>query len=144
MARRAASIWRAVTRSGSSAFRPYSPKASVVPPLAWPLMRPLKALRYLVRFGLCMILPEPASTPGLGFFEALVLDHRVVDHDLALEHPDLHAAGAEGGERRRRAVVDIGAQRVQRHATLAVPLHTRDLGAAQAARAIDPDAERAQ
>src|SRR5262249_8995407 len=30
-ARRAASIWRAVTRSGSIAFRPYWPKATVVP-----------------------------------------------------------------------------------------------------------------
>ena len=30
-ARRAASIWRAVTRSGSSALSPYSPKASDAP-----------------------------------------------------------------------------------------------------------------
>ena len=42
--------------------------------------------------------------------------------------------------RRRQAVVDVGAQRVQRHAALAVPLHARDLGAAEAAGAVDPDA----
>src|SRR6185437_12468215 len=53
-ARRAASIWRAVTRSGSSAFKPYWPKASVVPLVATPLMRPLKALRNFVRFGCSM------------------------------------------------------------------------------------------
>jgi hypothetical protein len=53
-ARRAASIWRAETRSGSSAFRPYWPKASVVPDVAVPWMRPLKALRYLVRYGCSM------------------------------------------------------------------------------------------
>ena len=53
-ARRAASIWRAVTRSGSSAFRPYWPKASVAPEVATPWMRPLKALRNLVRFGCSM------------------------------------------------------------------------------------------
>ena len=35
-ARRAASIWRAVTRSGSSAFRPYSPKARLCPLVATP------------------------------------------------------------------------------------------------------------
>jgi len=43
--RRAASIWRAVTRSGSNAFRPYMPKFNDVPPLASPWMRPLWALR---------------------------------------------------------------------------------------------------
>ena len=36
IARRAASIWRAVIRSGSSALRPYEPKFSAVPPLASP------------------------------------------------------------------------------------------------------------
>src|SRR5579863_954832 len=49
--RRAASIWRAVMRPGSTAFRPKAPKLSVVPPLASPWMRPLWALRYLLRFG---------------------------------------------------------------------------------------------
>src|SRR5262249_37084268 len=36
--------------------------------------------------------------------------------------------------------IDVSAQRMQRHATLAIPFHTRDLGAAQAARAVDADA----
>src|SRR4249919_293733 len=51
IARRAASIWRAVIRSGSIALRPNAPKLSSVPPLALPWMRPLKALRNLVRLG---------------------------------------------------------------------------------------------
>src|SRR5579862_143202 len=51
MVRRAASIWRAVMRPGSTAFRPKAPKLSVVPPFATPWMRPLWALRYLLRFG---------------------------------------------------------------------------------------------
>src|SRR5206468_569399 len=39
IARRAASIWRAVIRSGSMALRPKAPKLSSVPPLALPWMR---------------------------------------------------------------------------------------------------------
>src|SRR3954465_4387192 len=52
---------------------------------------------------------------GLGFSEAFILRHGVVLHDLALEDPDLDAAGAVGGERSGNAVIDVGAERVQRH-----------------------------
>src|SRR5207237_7118827 len=75
----------------------------------------------------------------LGFGEALILGHRVVRQDLALEHPHLDAAGAVGGLRRGLAVIDIGAQGVQRHPALAIPLHARDLGATEPAGAVDPD-----
>src|SRR6202011_6342355 len=67
----------------------------------------------------------------------LVLRHRIMLEDFALEDPDLDAAGAEGGERRRHPVINVGAQRVQRHASLAIPFHARDFGAAETARAID-------
>src|ERR1700704_3254682 len=70
----------------------------------------------------------------------LVLGHRSVLEDFALEDPDLDATGAERGERGRDAVIDIGAQRVQRHAALAIPFHPRDFGAAQTARAVDTNA----
>ncbi len=53
-ARRAASICRAVTRSGSSAFRPNWPKARSTALEATPLMRPLCALRNFVRIGCSM------------------------------------------------------------------------------------------
>ena len=62
---------------------------------------------------------------------------------LAAEDPDLDADDAVGGLGLGEAVVDVGAQRVQRHAALAVPLAARDLGAAEAARRLDADALRA-
>ena len=46
--RRTGRLW---IRSGSIAFRPNEPKLSSVPPLALPWIRPLKALRNLVRLG---------------------------------------------------------------------------------------------
>ena len=64
IARRAASIWRAVTRSGSTAFRPNWPKFSSKPPLAAPWMRPLNCLRNLVRLG-CNIYFTPAGDQAL-------------------------------------------------------------------------------
>src|SRR5581483_2902783 len=79
-------------------------------------------------------------TPRFGFRKLLVLRHRIVLEDLALEDPHFDAAGAVGGESRGDAVVDIGAQRVERHAAFAIPLHARDFGAAETAGAVDADA----
>src|SRR4051794_9193257 len=59
-ARRAASIWRAVTRSGSIAFRPNWPKDNVAPELATPWIRPLCAFRNFVFFG-CMMALSPQT-----------------------------------------------------------------------------------
>src|SRR3989441_3585862 len=129
-ATRAASIWRFVTQPGSSALRPYSPKARVEPRWALPRMRPRWAFRYLTRLGISMDGP-------------LGLRGRLGEH-LALEDPDLHAdrpvrrVGGGGPE------VDVGAQRVQRHPTVAIPLAPRDLGAAQAPGARDADTVGAQ
>src|SRR3954467_10769986 len=81
-----------------------------------------------------------ARTPRVAFGHLLVLRHRIVFEDLALEDPDLHAAGAVGGERSRDAEVDIGAQGMQRYAAFAIPFRARDLGAAETARAVDADA----
>src|SRR5271169_2649503 len=151
MARRAASIWRAVRRSGSIALRPNWPKLSVAPLVATPLIRPLCALRNLVRIGCSMELRLSclrqlwlsgitARTARLALGHTLVLRHRIVLEDLALEDPHLDAAGAVGRERGGVAVIDVGAQRVQRHPALAVPLHAGDFGAAEPARAVDADA----
>src|SRR5215471_15620447 len=116
-ARRAASIWRAVTRSGSIALSPYWPKASVAPEVAKPWMRPLCALRNFVRIGCNMAIrlsqvPEAralgrvaARAPGIALGEFLILRHRVVLHDLALEDPHLYPARAVGGEGGRHAVI---------------------------------------
>src|SRR5262249_32706668 len=155
-ARRAASIWRAVTRSGSNALSPNWPNARSMPEVATPLMRPLCALRNLVRIGCSMAVAFLSSLlardsrrvatgpPDVAFRHLLVLPHRVGLHDLPLEDPDLDAAGAVGGESRGHAVVDVRAQRMQRHAALAIPFHARDLGAAEAPRAVDADAAGAE
>src|SRR5690349_12662710 len=179
MARRAASIWRAVTRSGSIAFSPCEPKFSAVPPLAAPWMRPLWALRNFVRFGCNMVQSSnlgsgllgcralaaaitttvatiatitalavvTTRTPAAAFLqlvEALLGAERVVLHDLALEDPHLDADDTVGRACNAVTEVDVGAQGMQRHAALAVPLGAGDFGAAQTAGDVDPDADRAE
>src|SRR5262249_1720709 len=54
MARRAASSWRAVRRPRVVAFRPYSPKDTLAPRVATPVLRPFCCLRYFVRAGWSM------------------------------------------------------------------------------------------
>src|SRR4029077_17594315 len=141
-------------RSGAIAFRPNCPNDNVAPEVATPWIRPLCAFRNFVFFGCIMALsPQTFSMPlsgvaarprTLAFGHLLVLGHRIVLEDFALEDPDLDAAGAERRERGRHAVIDVGAQRMQGHAAFAVPFHARDLGAAQTARAVDADALGAQ
>src|SRR5204862_785695 len=58
---------------------------------------------------------------------------------LAAEDPDLDADDAVGGARLGEAVVHVRAERVQRHAALAVPLPARDLRAAEPSRGLDAD-----
>src|SRR3954447_4869990 len=156
MARRAASIWRAVTRSGSIALRPKAPKLSSVPPLAAPLMRPLNCLRNFVRFGCSMSMIQPFSYflrderlarltpwPAAAFLllgQPLVLGHSGVLEDLALEDPHLDADRAIGGHGGGRAVIDVGTQRVQRHPAFAIPLDPGDLRPAEPPGAGDADA----
>src|SRR6202007_1377538 len=82
-----------------------------------------------------------AARPRIvAFSHSLVLRHRIVLEDFTLEDPDLDTAGTERRERGRNAVIDVGAQRVQRHPPLAIPFHAGDFRAAQAARAVDTDA----
>src|SRR5712664_3408244 len=51
MARRAASSWRAVSRPRVVAFSPCSPKETLLPRVAMPVLRPFCCLRYLVLAG---------------------------------------------------------------------------------------------
>src|SRR5690348_14567984 len=114
-------------------------------------MRPLKALRNLVRLGCSMtyfpsrlpvaaLFARRADAGGLGLHHQPVLGERVVSENLALEDPYLDAADAVGGVRFGFGIIDVAAQRVQRNAPLAVPFGARDLGAAETARAGDPNA----
>src|SRR3954468_17363144 len=138
-------------RSGAIAFRPNWPNDNVAPEVAVPWMRPLCAFRNFVFFGCIMayaLKPSlffasrgiAARTGTVAFGHLLVLGHRIVLEDLTLEDPDLDAAGTERGERGRNAIVDVGAQRMQRHTAFAIPFHTGDFGAAQTPRAVDTDA----
>src|SRR5512140_821881 len=129
MARRAASIWRAVRRPRPIAFRPNSPKETLAPRVATPLLRPFCSLRYFLLAGCSISHPW---FPG-GFLLALDgLGRRrggllALAEDLALEDEDLHADRAVGRAGLREAELDVGAQRVQRHPALAVPLGAGDL-----------------
>src|SRR4029078_5644696 len=58
-------------------------------------------------------------------------------HDLALVDPALDADAAERRAGLVEAVVDVGPQRVQRHAPVRVLLGARHLGAAEAAGDLD-------
>src|SRR5262249_26230976 len=142
---------------GSSAFRPNWPKFKVKPAFACPWMRPLWALRNLVRLGESMTFSQfsggattfpmlaavatLAAAPGwLAFRKLLVLRHRVVFEDLTLEDPHLDATRTIGRMRGRHAEIDIGAQGMQRHPALPILFLARDFGATEAARATDADA----
>src|SRR4051812_16919323 len=97
-----------------------------------PVVRPLNILRNLTRFGLSMV-QRSSDSRGIGGATALI-------DLLTLEDPDLHTDGAEGGLRRRRCVIDIRAQRMKGHTTFVIAFDARDLGAAEAAAALDLDA----
>src|SRR5438093_1397501 len=114
-------------------------------------MRPLCALRNLVRLGCSMIgylsgggrlALAARALAFLAFGAALVLRHRIVFEDLALENPHLDAVGAIGGHGGRGAIVDICAQRVERHPAFAVPFGAGNLSTAEPAGAGDLDAFR--
>src|SRR6516165_1472020 len=105
-------------------------------------MRPLWALRNLVLLGDIMAQKSLALRGLLG--RALILRERVLNQDFALENPDLHTARAVGGLGSANTVIQVGAQRVQRHAAFTVPLDAGNLGAAQTAGAGDLDPLRAK
>src|SRR3989442_272792 len=70
---------------------------------------------------------------------ALGLAAVTLGHDLALVDPDLDADPAERRLRLDEAVVDVRADRVQRHAALGVGLRAAHLGAAEPSAARDLD-----
>src|SRR5690349_8361306 len=162
MAIRAASICRLVTYACSSAWIPYSPKFTWVPPVALPVRCGRCCFLCLTLRGMSMssALLARAGASGLGGpAPPLRLTRRTLrpllgcgpqcgrlcltpgpaGRRLALVDPDLHADPAEGGAGLVEAVVDVRAQRVQRHPALAVELRPRHLRAAETPRALDPD-----
>src|SRR3954447_3344838 len=81
--------------------------------------------------------PLTALLTGGEGLEGLPLGPRATD--VTLVDPDLHTDAAEGRTGLVDAVVDVRAEGVQRHATLAVELRPAHLRAAQATRALHPD-----
>src|SRR4029079_5968738 len=101
MARRAASIWRAVRRPRPTAFSPYSPKLTLLPTVATPLLRPFCSLRYFLLAGCSILRSWRRRTPrrtlrrirrGGGRLHRL----GVVRQPFALEYPHLDADHAIG------------------------------------------------
>src|SRR6056297_759503 len=127
MARRAASICRAVSRPRVVALRPNSPNDTSAPRCARPRLRPLNCFLYLVRFG-CSI-PVLLARRDFGRCR-----RRLVEH-FALENPDLDADHAVSGPGFGEAIIDLRPESVQGHAALAVPLRTRDF------RTVEPPAD---
>src|SRR5512138_3053883 len=140
MARRAASIWRAVSLPRPTAFRPKSPKLTLAPRVAKPVLRPFCSLRNFLLAGCSMFHSR--------FLAALFLfsGHRLFAavQRVALVNPNLDTDDAVGGLRLGKAVVDLGAQGVQRHTAFAIPLGTSDFSPVQTARTHDLDALRAE
>src|SRR5437660_11773563 len=105
IARRAASICRDVSRPRPTALRPYSPKLTLLPTVATPLLRPFCSLRYL-RLAGCSILRSccwlaARTTRRRGGFRCRRGGGRlsVVRQHFALEHPHFDADDAVGGAR---------------------------------------------
>src|SRR5262249_49515982 len=136
MATRPASICFPVIQAASVAFSAYSPKAMLVPRLAAPARRPRCCLRYLTFLG---ILYSAIFDCGLSFHHCLA---RI--HDVTAVDPNFDADDAEGRVGLGEAIVDVGAQRVQRQTPVQGPFGAGDLGAVQTARDSDLDAERAE
>src|SRR5262244_1308841 len=93
-----------------------------------------------------------AAALGLAILDALRHQHGVLrlrrralgGQHLALEDPYLHADGPVRRVRLGEAVVDVGADGVQRHSPVAIPFAARDLRAPQPPGAGDPDAVGAE
>src|SRR6185312_13462972 len=82
----------------------------------------------------------PLALPLAAFGGAALVGGGIVLEHFTLEDPHLDTDDAIGRPGFGGAVVDVGAQRMQRHAPFAVPLHAGNIGTAQAATHIDPDA----
>src|SRR5690606_24149481 len=136
MARRAASIWRAVRRPRLVDCKPMVPKDTLLPRCARPRLRPLNCLRNLVRLG-CNISRYPLATAAALFRRAFaslffLLNLVHTTQDFTAEDPNFDADGAVRGFRTNRGIINICTQGVQRHAAFTVPLGTRDLGTTKA------------
>src|SRR5580765_4359788 len=82
----------------------------------------------------CPISSRPRLRPTRRAFSVLFLAAALWHQALALVEPHLDPDLSVGRVRFREAVVDVGAQRLQRQLPVQVPLRPRDFGAVQTAR----------
>src|SRR5580704_15771605 len=164
MATRLASICRSVIQPGSSTFSPKSPKASVDPRHALPVMRPRCCLRYFTFFGINIkvsvetlfvtsrYIPCRARCAGRDVASNVSTNltsesasHRRLRlaflgrQDFPFVDPAFHSDHSIGGARLGEAVVDVGAQGMQRQPALQVPFRARDFVAVQPSAYADLD-----
>src|SRR6202521_1385726 len=142
MARRAASICRAVSRPRPTAFSPYSPKLTLAPRVATPVLRPFCSLRYFLLAGCSMF--DSRSSSFLFRFGRHRHRSLALAQDHALEHQDAHADHTVSGLRFGKTNVNIGTQCMQWHAPFAVPLGAGDLNTVQPPCAGDLNTLRTQ
>src|SRR5512141_647917 len=109
MARRAASIWRAVRRPRPMALRPYSPKLTLAPRVATPVLRPFCSLRYFLRVGCSMVDYSFPSLAAPSALDAAGLRTRVAG---ALASPSGLAAASGLGSSAGLAAAFVGAARL--------------------------------
>src|SRR5580700_8354183 len=102
MAIRAASIWRAVSQPGSSAWIPKSPNVTEVPPLAAPVRRPRCVLRCLTFLGINMSVRVPPEMRRLMLLMAVLPLHLLVLGQLPLQVVGLGRRGEQVGHRSLR------------------------------------------
>src|SRR5262245_20931240 len=152
------------------ALSPYSPKATVPPRQALPVIRPRCCFRYLTFFGINMVMSldpigQSWDRPALSHFAARAIPARAAIaiaaihttavflfasdarcQPLALVEPHLDADLPVSGVRLGEAVVDVRPQGLQRQLPVQVPLRARDFGAVQPAgdAHLDPAGAEAQ
>src|SRR5262252_2144142 len=145
IATRLASICRSVIQPGSMTFKPKSPNDSSPPRQALPAMRPRCCLRYFTFFGINIVrypwsgrshlpdLPDlgARSRPPRRAFPVLFLPSALRHETLTLVQPHLDSDLPVGRVRLGKAVVDVGAERLQWQLAVQVPLGARDFGAVQ-------------
>src|SRR5206468_6739362 len=126
----AAAAWAAVAAALAGTAAPHRTEAlAILAAVAPGLAGGAEALGHAAAAARCVLVAEA---------RLLLLGHARVAarHDLALVDPDLDADAAGRGLRLDEAVVDVGANRVQRDAALGVLLRAAHLGTAEAARAL--------
>src|SRR5580692_5076275 len=97
---RAASIWRAVSQPGSSAWIPKSPNVTDVPPLAAPVRRPRCVLRCLTFLGINMSVRVPPEVRRFVVLMAVLPLHLLVLGQLPLQVVGFGRRGEQVGHRR--------------------------------------------